>query len=96
MSVMKTTVYTPVGRATREVHAPAARLAALAGRRIGLLFNNKSNADVMLRRVAELLAARHPDVAFTWVRKPNAGSGMTPDNFNVLRETDAVITGLGD
>lgn len=92
----KTTVYTPIGRAVRKVYELAARPADLSGKRIGLLFNTKSNADVMLRVVQRLLAARYRDVSFAWVRKPNAGSGMTPENFNVLRAADAVVTGLGD
>lgn len=38
----------------------AARPSDLAGKKIGLLFNTKANADVFLNRVGELLAQHHP------------------------------------
>ncbi len=51
-------IHTPVG----EVGTPAIRLApspsVLAGCRIGILDNQKPNADVLLRRLADRLAER--------------------------------------
>lgn len=89
-------LYKPVVRSAQTVTPLAPRPADLAGRRIGLLFNTKSNGDVMLRRVQELLGAAYAGVTFDWVRKPHASQGMTPENFASLRRAGAVVTGLGD
>jgi hypothetical protein len=89
-------VYKPVvePRAVKPTLAP--RRGDLAGCRLGLLFNTKANADLVLHRVRERLAAAYPDMRFEWVRKPHASAAMTPENFAVLKALDGVVTGLGD
>jgi hypothetical protein len=62
----------PTGAAQTASRSLARRPARLAGRRIGILDNSKPNADALLGRVGELLAARTGGViAGTW-RKPGS------------------------
>lgn len=79
-----------------EGHALASRLNALDGKRIGLLWNAKVNADVYLRRMGELISERHRDVEFVWRQKPTASKPMEPDILEELMRCDAVVTAFGD
>ena len=76
--------------------ALARRPGSLDGKRIGLLWNAKVNADVYLRRMRELLQARYRDLEFVWHAKPTASKPMEPELFESFRWCDAVITAFGD
>ena len=52
-------VFDPRGRVEAELVAPAARVAALEGLRLGILDNTKWNAGRLLRKTASLLGERH-------------------------------------
>ena len=52
---------------TADVYGEAAdplapRLTSLSGKRLGLLWNGKANGDIALRRTAELIVERVPDL----------------------------------
>ena len=74
----------------------AARHGSLDGKRVGLLWNAKVNADIYLRRLQELISERHDGVQFVWQQKPTASKPMEPEVFEALRECDVVVTAFGD
>ena len=82
-------------RGTRMTAAPslAVRPATLAGLRVGVLDNGKEQADVLLGRVAELLARDGATAVFA--RKPSFSRVAPPEAIDALTMCDIVITGLG-
>jgi hypothetical protein len=83
----------PAAAVTAGVLAPRPR--DLRGARVGILDNSKPNADVLIGRMAELLAA-HAGVrpAGAW-RKP--GSARPAANLDeIVAACDAVLTGSAD
>ncbi|HEX6767742.1 MAG TPA: hypothetical protein VF208_00220 [Candidatus Binatia bacterium] len=67
---------------------------SLAGRRVGLLDNNKPNADRFLQFVGELLHARHADIQLVTKRKMTR---MESDGLAQLAEScDVVINAFAD
>jgi hypothetical protein len=76
--------------------ALATRPGSLAGKRIGLLWNAKVNADIYLHRLQELIAERHPGVEFVWQAKPTASKPMEPEVLDEMRTCDLVVTAFGD
>jgi len=54
----------PEGAARVVAVQPAARLAALEGKTIGLSWNGKPGGDIALDEIAALLSQRHPGVRF--------------------------------
>jgi hypothetical protein len=82
-------------RGTRVAASPvlAARPATLAGLRVGVLDNGKEQANVLLGRAAELLAA--DGTVATFARKPSFSRVAPPEVIDALSMCDIVITGLG-
>ncbi|HEY0453313.1 MAG TPA: hypothetical protein VGD70_29710 [Actinophytocola sp.] len=74
----------------------ARRPDSLDGKRIGLLWNAKVNADIYLHRLQELIVDRHPGVEFVWQAKPTASKPMEPEVLAELRTCDLVVTAFGD
>lgn len=74
----------------------AARVESLDGKRIGLLWNAKVNADVYLRRLKELMEERHSAIEFVWRAKPTASKPMADEILEELKRCDAVVTAFGD
>lgn len=77
--------------------------ASLRGLRIGVLDNGKPNADVVMVRAAEALAARTGATVSVITKKgplglsANAAIPLAPDRLEVLRaQADLVITGAAD
>jgi hypothetical protein len=88
-------VVSPFGTMETEVKPLARRRATLAGCRIGVLDNSKPNADVLLGRVAELLAARVGAAEIRRWRKP--GSSRAATNLDELAgAADVFLTGSAD
>jgi hypothetical protein len=88
-------VLVPLGSAAVEVKPLARRRPSLAGLRVGILDNSKPNADVLLARVAELLAERAgARPAAVW-RKPGASNPATVID-EVAGAADVVLTGSAD
>lgn len=69
---------------------------SLDGKRIGLLWNSKVNADIYLRRLQELISARSDGVEFVWRAKPTASKPMEPDVLDAMKTCDLVVTAFGD
>ncbi len=90
-------LYDPTSSGPERSLFRAAALSALEGRRIGILENNKLNAETMLRQVADLFVARHGCVIVDVYRKSNA-SAPAPAAIlaHAAAEVDFLITGLGD
>jgi len=74
----------------------AVRSGVLDGKRIGLLWNAKVNADIYLHRLQELIAERHVGVEFVWQAKPTASKPMEPEVLDEMRTCDLVVTAFGD
>jgi hypothetical protein len=88
-------VLDPSGSVERQVRALAARPHALQGRRLGILDNSKPNADVLLGRVAERLAARTGTSPARWWRKPGSSRPATIID-DVVAGSDVVLTASAD
>ena len=88
-------VLSPLGVAEITVQALAPRRPSLAGCRIGVLDNSKPNADVLIGRVAELLAERAGAASIRRWTKP--GSSRPAQNLDeIAGAVDVVLTGSAD
>lgn len=76
--------------------ALAKRSGTLAGKKIGLLWNAKVNADIYLKRLKELIDDQYEGVEYVWRAKPTASKPMEPEVLEDLRECDLVVTAFGD
>jgi hypothetical protein len=90
-------LYDPTSSGPERTLFRAPPLAALEGKTIGILENNKLNAMEMLRAVADLFEARHGCVVQGVWSKSNA-SAPAPAGIlaRAAGEVDFLITGLGD
>lgn len=87
----------PTARPPNEAKPLAPRGAALHGRRIGILDNTKSNADVLMHHVAELLRQHHGVAEVVYRRKAHAAIGATEQMLDeLMAQCDAVLLGSGD
>jgi len=82
--------------------APAAfsytpRPKSLRGLRIGLVENTKFNSEVILRKIAERLAARY-QISMTYLdHKKSSGHSVTPEAIALFQQkADFVLAGVGD
>jgi hypothetical protein len=92
-------VYRPTYDAPAQPEGAVAltdRPSSLDGKKIGLLWNSKVNADIYLARLRELVADGHRDVEFVWQAKPTASRPMEPEVFAALKSCDLVVTAIGD
>ncbi len=75
----------------------AQRLKDLSGKRVGILDNTKSNADVLLTRMAALLREQHGAAEVIHRRKAHAAIGATNELLDEMAEScDLVLLGSGD
>lgn len=81
---------------TPDVPELSPRPDSLSGKRIGLLWNAKVNADIYLRRIGELIGERYDGVEFVWRAKPTASKPMEPDVLAAMSGCDLVVTAFGD
>jgi len=88
-------VLNPTRPAPSQTKPLAPRPASLRGRRIGVLDNSKPNADVLLGRLAEMLAERYGAAAGVKWKKPGASRPATMID-EIARSVDLVLTGSGD
>jgi hypothetical protein len=79
-----------------RAHAPAPRLATLAGVRIGLLDNRKPNAALLLAELGALLHERFELEAVEPRSKFIYSRPAAPEIVDELAGCDAVITAIGD
>jgi hypothetical protein len=88
-------IVNPLGIPHKQVSKLAPRCYdSLAGRRVGLLDNNKPNADKFLQLVGEQLHARYADITLVPKRKMTR---MESDGLGQLGEScDVVINAFAD
>jgi hypothetical protein len=77
------------------------RLSSLAGKKIGLLCNNKRAAEPILNVTSRKLKERYPDIEISWFRGNTFSvSGMEKNRLEEfedwIRSVDAVIAAVGD
>lgn len=90
-------VFDPRGHVEAELVAPAARVAALNGKRLGILDNTKWNAGRLLRRTASLLGERHDFAEVNYYRKESFSKAADPALLaKIADENDIVLTAIGD
>lgn len=77
-------------------HGLAPRPPSLDGKRIGLLWNAKVNADIFLKRIRERFQEDYANTEFVVRAKPTASKPMEPDVLDALRKCDVVVTAFGD
>jgi len=98
---MPNAILNPTGAVTATAAAPPAaarapRRASLTGARVGLLINTKTNARPFLDEVGRLLTERY-GVTVTKRTKTNFAVPEPDDIIKELaRESDVVVTGVGD
>jgi hypothetical protein len=79
----------------------APRLGALAGKKIGLLRNNKRSAEPILTVASRLLKEQCPDIEFSWFRGNTFAVSELEKNRlaefdDWIRSVDAVIASTAD
>ncbi len=94
----KISIYSPEGLADEAAGPTAINPATpLAGRRIVVLDNGKSGADILLGRMAEQLATRTRGEYRGIRRKGSAATPCEPELLETLvGEADLVLTGTAD
>jgi hypothetical protein len=85
----------PTDESTPDSRVALERPASLAGLRVGLLDISKARGDVLLDRLAELLAER--GITVRRYAKPTFTKPMPPDlRREITTECDVVIEALAD
>ena len=75
----------------------APRPTSLTGLRVGLVENTKFNSEVILRKIAERLAARYQVTLTHLDRKKSPGHSVTPAAITFFQQkADFVLAGVGD
>ena len=90
-------VLDPTAKANVPEREMAPRVDTLEGKVVGFLHNFKSNADLLLERIEEILSERFALKGVVRKKKPDAASGAAQPLIDELAETcDLVINGVGD
>lgn len=90
-------VYTPVGTVVKRVFDLAQRVPTLDGLVLGLLDNNKWNAQRLLRQLDADLRARFAIKDVIYLRKPYFSRPALPPMIEELAGgADVVVTALAD
>jgi hypothetical protein len=90
-------VFDPRGWVEVESVSPAPRVAALDGKKLGILDNTKWNAGRLLRKTAALLGERHQFAAVNYYRKESFSKAADPALVaQIAAENDIVLTAIGD
>jgi hypothetical protein len=96
---MKRTVFDPTVLPAQASGAfsYAPRPTSLKGLRVGLVENTKFNSEVILRKVAQRLAAQYQVTMTHLNRKKSPGHSVTPEVIAYFQEkADFVLAGVGD
>jgi hypothetical protein len=90
-------VFDPRGRVETVQAAPAPRVAALDGLRLGVLDNTKWNANKLLRKTAAQLHDRFGFAAVNYYRKESFSKSAEPALVSdIAAHNDIVLTAIGD
>ena len=91
------TVFDPRGRVEAERVAPAPRVAALQGLRLGVLDNTKWNANRLLRKTVAKLQEEISFAAVNCYRKESFSKEADPALIAAIAaDNDIVVTAIGD
>ncbi len=92
-----TTVLHPAAEGSAEKHDPAPRLSGLRGATVGLIDNNKRNADVFLEELGRLLQEEYGVSRLVTYRK-RSQSIPTPAEVldDLAAQCDAIIHAVAD
>ena len=96
-SVVRLEVLNPAGEAEKvDKKTLAPRPASLDGKRVGLVYNQKTGGDVLLTRTAELLKERFRDVEFDWFSR--ACCVAPPEGYieNAVKGSDVAVAAAAD
>ncbi len=97
MSESYETVFDPRGQVAAERVAPAPRVTALEGLRLGVLDNTKWNANRLLRKTAARLEERFHFTAVNYYRKESFAKYADPSLIAAIAaDNDIVLTAIGD
>jgi hypothetical protein len=88
-------VLSPLGATPDTVKPLTRRRRSLAGLRTGVLDNSKPNADVLLHRVAALLAAEQSAASVRSWQKPGSSKPALMIE-EIAAQVDVVLTGSAD
>jgi hypothetical protein len=87
----------PTAKPRRDTIPLAPRYETLRGKRIGILDNTKSNADVLMLRLGTLLCQQYGAAEIVHRRKAHAAIGATDELFaDLVKRCDVVLIGSGD
>ena len=90
-------VYDPRGVVTATPQPIAPRVERLDGLRLAVLDNTKWNANRLLRKAADQLAAEHRFGAVTYHRKESFSREAAPELLDtIVGGNDIVLTAIGD
>ena len=94
----KVTLVDPTGHHMNESGSHISpRVNDLRGKRLGLLDNTKANAELILRKIADILDAKYEFSEIYYTKKHSSNLPPKPEILSDLhREADIVIAGVGD
>ncbi len=96
-NTQKLVLVSPVNEPQQAESTYAPRLAALEGKRVGLLDNSKHKADKLLDALVALLDAQYGFTNIVRHRKPSASKPVAAEVIEEFRHTcDLVLVGVGD
>lgn len=76
---------------------PAPRLESLAGKRLGILWNNRLGGDALLRHVGSTLKDRYGLAEVYFTKKTFVGNAAPAEILDdLVNRVDAVVVGVGD
>lgn len=96
------TLYCPTSVAVTQKYLNAPRINTFEGKRIGLLWNGKSNGDFFLKRVGELLEKKYKSIRVTRFWEVDPRGSAHPDQKTdealdyIARNSDIVISAIAD
>jgi hypothetical protein len=93
---MPITIVHPGNENVPKAATPPPRLAALAGKRIGLLDISKSGGSFFLDRLEEIFKTKYGVTEVVRVRKPTYTKNAPQQVIEQLRGLDAVVEALAD
>ena len=92
-----TLVYDPVAPCLAQAAPSPRSLDALQGKVIGFIDNSKPNFNHLVEDLSRLLVEKHGAKRVIARRKRSASQGASDAMMSeLIRETDAIITGSGD
>lgn len=93
---MPITLVNPLNETVVKAAAPPARLASLAGKKIGLLDISKPGGSFFLDRLEKIFRERYQAGEIVRAKKPTFSKNAPDGVIEQLRGMDAVVEGLAD